>query len=406
MPNLLSLNSYHYPRGGSDVVYLEHAGMFEAEGWNNTFFSMKHPRNLPCKDEGYFTETVDWEFASGAMDKARSALASVYNLDARRKLRRLISERSPDIAHAHCIYHHLTPAVFPVLAEAGVPIVLTAHDLKLACPAYKMMNSDGICEKCRVGGRWNVIANRCIKNSLAASAVVGVEAYVHALLGSYRKHLTRIVAPSRFYRDKLIEWGWEPGRIVYIPNFVPPADDRFLGGYEGNILYFGRLSEEKGLATLVRASAASGVAVDLVGSGPKQDELAALIASLDAPVRLVGRLDGDALWSRVGQARAVVIPSEWYENAPMSALEAMQLARPVIGADIGGIPELLSESGAGASFPSGDVAALAAQLARFQAMSASDLAALGQVGSQHVRREFSRERYVERMKALYSDCMK
>ncbi|MBH0114330.1 glycosyltransferase family 4 protein [Novosphingobium sp. YJ-S2-02] len=405
MPNLLSLNSYHYPRGGSDVVYLEHAGMFEAAGWNNTFFSMKHPRNLPCKDERHFTETVDWEFASGALDKARSALASVYNREARSKLRALIAERKPDIAHAHCIYHHLTPAVFPVLAEAGVPIVLTAHDLKLACPAYKMMNADGICERCRTGGRWNVVTNRCIKNSLAASAVVGVEAYVHALLGSYRKHLTRVVAPSRFYRDKLIEWGWEAERIAYIPNFVPPADDRFTGGYEGNILYFGRLSEEKGLATLVRAAAASGVPVDLVGTGPQREELEVLIAELNAPVRLLGRLDGDALWTCVGQARAVVLPSEWYENAPMSALEAMQLARPVIGADIGGIPELLNESGAGTSFPSGDVAALAGELARFQTMSASDLSALGQVGSQHVRREFSRERYVERMQALYSDCM-
>jgi len=405
MPNLLSLNNYHYPRGGSDVVYFEHASMFEDEGWSNTFFSMKHPRNLSCKDEGYFTDTVDWEFASGALDKTRSALASVYNLDARRKLRRLIAERSPDIAHAHCIYHHLTPAVLPVLAGAGIPIVLTAHDLKLACPAYKMMNSDGICEKCRVGGRWNVVANRCIKDSFAASAVVGVEAYVHGLLGSYRKHLTRIVAPSLFYRDKLIEWGWEPARIVYIPNFVPPPDTRFVGDYSGAILYFGRLSSEKGLETLVKAAAASGVAIDIAGIGPQMQQLHELARLIDAPVRFLGRLDGDRLWTTVGKARAVVLPSEWYENAPMSALEAMQLKRPILAADIGGIPELIRPSGAGVLYPSGNLHALAAALGDLAALPQTRLAEIGQAAAAYADKEFSRKLYFQRMQELYKQCL-
>lgn len=405
MPNLLSLNSYHYRRGGADVVYLDHAQLFEDSGWKNTFFAMHHPKNLPCTDSEHFAELVDWEYVGGVVSKVTSAVQSVYNVDARVKIRKIIAAHSPDIAHAHCIYHHLTPAVFPVLAEAGIPIVLTAHDLKIACPAYKMMSSGGICEKCKDGGRWNVVANRCIKNSLAASAVVGVEAYVHAWLGSYRKHLSKIIAPSRFYRQKLIEWGWESDKVAYIPNFVDPADSRFVGGYEGSILFFGRLSEEKGLATLVRASKASGVPIDLVGTGPQEEDLGKLIAQTRAPVRLLGRLDGDALWSRVGQARAVVLPSEWYENAPMSALEAMQLARPIIGANIGGIPELIAESGAGHLFPSGDVAALAATLSDVMATSTQQLAKMGRAGAAHVGEQFSRKQYLQRMQGIYRQCM-
>lgn len=404
MPSLLSLNSYHYRRGGADVVYFEHAELFESAGWTNAFFAMHHPRNIPDADSGYFAELVDWEYRGGAASTIRSAGRSIYNFDARAKVRALIARRTPDIAHAHSIYHHLTPAVLPVLAEAGIPIVLTAHDLKIACPSYRMMNAQGICEECRHGGRWKVVANRCVKNSLAASAVVALEAYVHAALGSYRKHLTRIVAPSRFYRDKLIEWGWEAERIVHIPNFVQPREDRFIGGYGGQILYFGRLSEEKGLKTLVRASAVSGVPVDLVGTGPQHDVLMALIERLGAPVRLLGRLDGDALWSKVGSARAVVLPSEWYENAPLSALEAMQLERPVLGARVGGIPELI-EDGAGILFPAGDVEALAGVLCDTMDLGADQLAGMGRAGAAHAAREFSRERYLQRMQGLYSECL-
>lgn len=405
MPSLLSLNSYHYPRGGSDVVYFEHARMFERAGWRNTFFSMHHPRNVPSPDARYFAKTVDWDFAQGAFGKARAALASVHNRDARHKLRSLLAVKRPDIAHAHCIYHHLTPAVFPILARAGVPIVLTAHDLKLACPAYKMMNSGGICERCREGGRWNVVAQACVKQSRAASAVVAVEAYVHALLGSYRKAISRIVAPSRFYREKLIEWGWQAERIVHIPNFVPSAKAGFIGTHLGPILYFGRIAPEKGLVTLVRAAAASGVPVEVAGTGPQEADIRALICKTGAPVRLLGRLDGDALWRHVGQARAVVLPSQWYENAPMSALEAMLLARPVIGAAIGGIPEVLPE-GTGALFPSGDASTLAAQLSRFAAMNEDDLAAMGHRAREHVERNFSRRLYRHRMEALYAECMR
>lgn len=402
MPSLLSLNSYHYRRGGADVVYLEHAKMFEDAGWDASYFSMHHPRNLPCKDSKYFTRLVDWEFTDRSHSKLHAAINSVYNRDARKNLRKLLSEHRPDIAHAHSIYHHLTPAILPVLSDQSIPVILTAHDLKLACPAYKMMNSNGICERCKTGGLWNVITNRCIKDSLAASTVVGIEAYLHAMLGSYDKHLTKIVTPSQFYRNKLIEWGWHPDKLEHIPNFVPPADLRQAGHYDGSILYFGRLSSEKGLATLLRASALSGVPIDIAGDGPQEQELQELASELSAPVNFLGRLDGDALWGRVGSARAVVLPSEWYENAPMSALEAMQLFRPVIGADIGGIPEIITPSGAGVLFASGDEMSLANRLAEIASMSEGHLRDLGEKAARHVSREFSRDLYFSRMNDLYA----
>lgn len=406
MPHLLSLNSYHYRRGGSDAVYFDHAELLRERGWDTSFMSMKHPRNFPSEDEKYFAEMVDYEFAGGALDKLRTAQRSIYNFDARAKIERLLQDKQIDIAHVHCIYHHLTPAVFPVLGEAGIPIVLTSHDLKIGCPAYLMRAPDGVCEACKGGNYLNVIRKRCIKGSLAASTAVAVEAYLHRALGSYSNHIDMVVAPSRFNRDKLIEWGWPEDRITYVPNFTRIIDPRFKGGYECPILFFGRMSPEKGVSTLIKAAARSGVAVDIVGTGPIEQELQELARSLDAPVTFHGRLDGDKLWEKVGRARAVVMPSECYENAPLAVLEAFQLEKPVIGANIGGIPELAfpqNRDPSGWLFESRDVDGLAALLSEVDQLSDAELRARGAAGRSLALEEFSKDRYVEQMLSVYAE---
>ncbi|MCL7464664.1 glycosyltransferase [Phaeovulum sp. NW3] len=404
MPRLLSLNSYHYRRGGSDVVYFDHADLFAQNGWDTSFFAMHHPRNLHTPDAAHFADLVDFEFPGRGIARLRTAWRTIYNGQARGQLRALLARQRFDVAHVHCIYHHLTPAVFADLAAARVPVVLTAHDLKLACPAYKMMNAGGLCERCKSGSLVNVVRQRCIKGSAAASAIVAAEAWLHRLLGSY-DHVAHVVAPSRFYRDKLIDWGFPADRISHIPNFTRPLAPRHAGAHDGNILYFGRLSEEKGLFTLIKAAARAGVPVDIAGSGPIEGALRAAAAQTGAPIRFLGRLGGAALWARVGRARAVVLPSEWYENAPMSVLEAYQLHRPVIGAAIGGIPELVTPPGAvpcGWLFAPGDADALAACLQQVAGAPDSDLRARGAAGHALAIGDFAPARYFAAMRALYA----
>jgi glycosyltransferase involved in cell wall biosynthesis len=405
-PHLLSLNSYHHRRGGSDVVYFDHAALFEENGWQNTFFSMHHPSNLASDDAAHFAKMVDYELVGGPLDKMRTALSSIYNFDARKRVRELVRETRFDVAHAHCVYHHLTPAVFQVLADAGVPVVMTALDLKVACPAYRMMNANGVCEACKGGNLTHVLRNRCIKQSFAASAVVMAEAYLHRMLGSYSKHLSKIVSPSRFYRDKIVEWGFPADKVAYIPNFSRIIGGSHRRGYDGPMLFFGRLSEEKGVATLVEASAMSGIPVDVAGTGPIEPRLRQLAAELSAPVRFLGRLEGDRLWERVGNARAVIVPSEWYENAPMSVLESYQLERPVIGARIGGIPELVELDGGscGWLFEPGDAAALAETMSQVAQLSEAELRERGRRGREHALGAFSKENYYRSMTELYAAC--
>jgi len=326
----------------------------------------------------------------------------VYSREAQRKLGRLLQDFRPDVAHLHCIYHHLSPSILGTMKDAGVPIVMTAHDLKIACPAYKMLNSTGICEKCKGGNLLNVVKHRCVRDSLAASAIVLVESSVHRLLNSYQGKLDKVVVPSRFFMEKFIEWGWPRERFAYIPNYVDST--RFIPGYDSGdyFLYFGRMAPEKGVATLLRAAAAAGVKLKLAGTGPIEAELQALAAGLGGDIEFLGYRSGSELHDLIRQARAVVLPSEWYENAPMSVLESFALGTPVIGAAIGGIPEMVLEGQTGWTYESGNVAALTELLSRVNGLGDAGRAAVGRGAREHVSTQFNRAGYLRATLALYA----
>ena len=402
MPRLLSVNNYHYRRGGADAVYLDHAEVLAAEGFEPAFFSMLHPDNLPTSWSRYFVDEIELGRADLPIAKVTKASKVVWSFEAQRKLRRLLADHRVDLAHLHNVYHHLSPSILSTLHGAGIPVVLTAHDLKLACPAYRMYNRNGICETCRDHSVLNVIRNRCINESLPASAVVAVESALQRRVHSYRKHVAKVVVPSRFFAAKFVEWGWPEDRFVHIPNYVDttPLPPETRPGDE--FVYVGRLSPEKGLLTLARAASVAGVRVRVAGTGPIEGELRALVASLGADVELVGHQSGEDLHDLVRGARALVLPSEWYENGPMSVLESMALGTPVIGADIGGIPEMVDEE-VGWTFPSGSVDALAATLEAVRAAADPVLVDKGRAARQRVEQQFSRAKYVRATLDLYAD---
>ncbi len=401
MNRLLSVNSYHYRRGGSDIVYLDHAALFERHGWTNAFFSMQHPKNIPDVSDSYFAERIDYEDGSSLRTRLSQAARIIYSQDAQRRLSALLDRNPVDVAHFHIIHHHLSPSVLVEAKRRGIPTVMTAHDLKLACPNYKMMNADGLCERCKGGRVWNTLRHRCIKGSLPASALVTVESTVHKALDLYSKNLSAVVAPSRFYRDKLLEWGWADSQVHYIPNFIALPETGEFGEPGDHVLFFGRLAPEKGVATLIRAAAQSKMPVMIAGNGPEEGALRQLAAQLDAPVRFLGFLAGQDLWTAVEACRAVVLPSEWYENAPVSVLEAFARHRPVAGANIGGIPEMIEPGVTGWHFASGDVTDLAATLSAIRVTSAARLAEMGRSARAFVEAQFGEGRYYASMSALY-----
>lgn len=398
---LLSINNYHYRRGGAEVVFLEQNRLLEEFGWRVVPFCMKHPKNDPSDWAQFFVDEIEFGHEYSLPQKLGRVAKVIYSFEARHKIRDLVRQVRPDVAHGHNVYHHISPSIFGALKSEGVPTVLTLHDLKLACPAYKMLADDGVCERCRGGHIWNVVRHRCIKGSLALSGVVLAETAIHRLLGCYSRHVDRFVVPSRFYVDKLVEWGWDRDRFAHVPNFVDVqayVPDAKVGR---KFVFFGRLGPEKGLATLVRAGAEARVPLMLIGTGPEEAALRKLAQETGSEVEFRGYLTGAPLEQAIREARAVVLPSEWYENAPMSVLEAYAIGRPVIGADIGGIPELIRDGETGAIFPSGDVTRLAECLRMYAEASDSDVAELGAQGRVWVEKEFTAERYRDRLLAVY-----
>ncbi|MEO1206380.1 MAG: glycosyltransferase family 4 protein [Pseudomonadota bacterium] len=402
-PRLLSINNYNYRRGGAEVVYAEHNRLLNGAGWNVSNFAMRHEKNDPDPNDDLFVEEIEFGNTYGLKQKLINASRVIYSFEARRKIARMIERTRPDVAHAHNVYHHISPAIFPELRKAGVPTVLTLHDLKLACPAYTMRVNNAVCERCKGGRIHNVVLNRCIKGSLPLSAMIMFETALHRTLRIYDNNVDRFVVPSRFLIDKLVEWGWQRDRFTYIPNIVDATQHAFDDQPARRFVYFGRLSHEKGLDTLIEAAAIARVAVALVGSGQQEAELRALAKAKNADVEFLGYQSGTDLHNAIHDSRAVVIPSTWYENAPVSILEAYALGRPVIGANIGGIPEAIRHGETGEIFTPGNIAELTEALRRFAGMPDAKIAQMGRAGRAWVEQDFSPERYINAISNLYSE---
>jgi glycosyltransferase involved in cell wall biosynthesis len=403
MSTLLSINNYYYYRGGAETVFLEQNKLLERQGWKVVPFAMHHPKNMSTPWSAFFVDEIEFGQDYSFAQKLLRAPKVIYSIEARRKLNRLLNQVKPDVAHAHNIYHHISPSILSLLKGRGVPTVLTLHDLKIACPAYHMLAPDGICERCKGGHLYNVVANRCIKGSAALSTVIMAEAVLHRALGSYTRCVDRFVVPSQFYIDKLCEWGMPRSLFRHIPNFVDTSllQPRFEPG--SAFLYFGRVSREKGIGTLIRAAASAKCALRVVGTGPELDEMRELAQHLKADVTFLGYQTGAALYDAVASSLAVVLPSQWYENAPMSVLEAYALGKPVLGARIGGIPELVKDGETGTSFESGNVDSLASALRHFAGLTSQQVSDMGRRGRAWVETSFTIELYRERILNLYRE---
>src|SRR5205085_2281758 len=292
---LLSVNNYYYPRGGAEVLFLEQNRMFENAGWQVVPFAMRHRENLPTPWDEYFPDEIEYGRDYGIAGKLVRASRVIYSIQARERMSKLLSVFSPSVAHVHNIYHHLSPSILPLLRDRGIPVVMTVHDLKLACPAYTMMRGSQHCESCRGGKIHNVLLNRCIKGSIALSGLVMMEAAVHRLSRIYESSVARFVVPSRFVLEPLVHWGWRRDAFVHVPNFVDI--ERFHPGSPigRRFVYSGRLDDLKGVGTLLRAAALAKQPVTFVGRGPEERRLRKLGDELGVDVAFAGHLTKEAL---------------------------------------------------------------------------------------------------------------
>lgn len=395
---ILMVNKFFYIKGGSETYYFALRRLLEKLGHTVVDFSMQDEKNFPSPYGELFVSNVDYNGKLSLGQKLRAGVNLIYSREAKRKLEMLILREKPDVAHLHIFQHQISLSILDVLKKYGIPVIYTAHDLQMLCPNYQMLTGGMVCERCRGGKYIQCVKNRCIKDSLTKSALGMVEAYFNTLTQKYNI-IDKIITPSAFYKRKFEEFGIAPQRIVHVPNFldricplVNPAT-----GEEPYYLYLGRLSHEKGIPTLIRAAKATGIRLKIVGNGPLYEELK---KEETENVMLLGFKSGQELTDLVGNAKAVVLPSEWYENGPYSAIEALQLGRPLIGADIGGIPELVR--GNGFLFESGNVQALVDAIRKLEAWSAEEYTAASEASLTLFETCYTEKAHLAALDAVYA----
>jgi glycosyltransferase involved in cell wall biosynthesis len=405
MKNLLSVNNYYYPRGGADSLFLRHNQIFEENGWNVIPFSMRHPNNLYTEWSKHFISEIEFGHKYNLLKKLINAINIIYSYESMHMVNSLIKQKKFDICHCHNIYHHISPSILTILKKNNIPVVMTLHDLKLSCPNYQMLTHDGICERCKKSNFFNVLVHKCIKNNFALSALIMIESYIHHFLEIYEKNIDFFIVPSYFYIEKFCEWGLSRNKLLYIPNYIESKCEKSEIVPGKTFLYFGRLSKEKGLLTLLKASKMANIELIIAGDGPDKKKLECLSSRLGCDAHFLGYLTGRKLEAVIKSCRATVLPSEWYENAPLSIKESYAFGKPVIGARIGGIPELINENETGFTFESGSASQLADALNKIKEMKDHQLLEMGYNSIMLVKEKFNKDIYFHRISCVYNSLM-
>lgn len=399
---VLYANNHLYRRGGCERVMFDEAASVMARGHETLFFGHRHADAEGFPFASLFPERVDYTSVRG-FGKVRAAARIVYNAGAGRRVAELLRAAKPDLMHCHNIYAGLTPAILDAAAANGVPTVLTLHDYKLACPSYLLLRRGKACDACVGRSFLNCLARRCHKESWIASAVTTFESTFNERTGKWsRAHL--YVCPSRFLRSVMLRHGLPEEKLRHVPNGIDLEQWPAGSDGEGYALYVGRLSPEKDVETLVRASIGVQLPVRVVGEGPDAERLETLASALGADVRFEGQKSAAELQALLRGAAFLVVPSVASENAPMTIIEAMASGKPVIATRIGGIPELVEDGVTGLLVPPGGVEQLREAM-RGLAAAATRRREMGRAARARAEAEFSLRVHADRLLALYEEAL-
>lgn len=351
MARILLVNKFYYPRGGDCTAMLSLENLLREKGHEVAIFSSTHAMNNPSEWSGYFPSEIDLSNAGSRTNILTAITRPFFSGEVKKKFIRLLDDFKPDVLHAHNIHSYLSPYIIQLAAQRGVKVVWTIHDYKLICPAYSCLREGKVCELC-FHRKWPVVKYRCMKHRLSASLLAFLEAKVWN-----RKKLERytykFISPSHFLKEKMVSASFDSDRITVIHNFIPNLQPLGEIKKKDYYCYVGRLSPEKGLDTLLEAAKDLPYTLYILGSGAEMEKLKKRYAS--EKIQFLGHQASAEVIRIVRQARMTVIPSIWYENNPFSGIESLCAGTPVLGANIGGIPELIEEGWNGFLFTPGAV---------------------------------------------------
>jgi len=352
---ILAVNKFFYPKGGSESVFFDTTKLLESKGHQVVHFSMDHPSNVDSPQSRYFVSNLDFNASGGLHQKVKTSGRILYSFEAKRKFEALLSSEKPDIVHLHNIYHQISPSILHVCRKHRIPAVMTLHDYKLVCPIYTLFTDGKVCEMCLGGRYYWCLRKKCNQDSFWRSLINTKEMYLHHRILRVYDLVDTFISPSEFLKMELQKAGFS-GRVDTIPNFI--WVDEIQPSYswdEDTIVYFGRLSPEKGIHTLLDALKGLDVKCLIIGDGPQKAELVRKAETQGlSNVSFISHMPWKELMERLKRSMFVVLPSLWFENSPRSVFEAFAHGKIVLGARIGGIPELVHDSQTGLTFNPGD----------------------------------------------------
>lgn len=356
---ILLANKFYYRRGGDCIYMLNLEQLLKAHGHEVAVFAMDYPENLDTPWKKYFPKN---------MSKLMAFTRPFGSHEVKGKFKKLLDDFKPDVVHLNNVHTQLSPVMAELAHQRGIKVVWTLHDYKLLCPRYDCLkNGNTICETCFNGDKKACLDNKCMKGSKLASFI----GYKEAVTWN-RQRLEActdvFICPSQFMADKMAQGGFSKSKMRTLCNFIDvekcklnstnntdnTADSVLLPKKEDYYCFIGRLSHEKGAKTLIEAANQLPYKLVIIGGGPLMDELKDIAHD---NIEFVGFKQWDDIKQLVGKTRFSVIPSEWYENNPLSVIEAECLGTPVLGANIGGIPELTDYT-----FSSGNIADLRSKI--------------------------------------------
>lgn len=398
--------NFYYPRGGDTTYALSLEALLASRGHRVIPFATRHERSLSSPGDGFWVSSIDYgktRVRKSLPDVFRVVTRSVLSAEAARKMRELLEANPVDVAHLQNVHFHLTPSILYPLSRKRVPVVWTLHDYSILCPAAHFLSQGTRCEACKKVRYYQAVLKRCKEGSLPASGLAALASTAHRVLGLFRR-VDRFIAPSRFLLEKFVEFGFPREQLVQLGHFLDHRSVDPGPGPGQGFVYAGRLSREKGVDVLLRAAARRPeLSVQILGEGPQEDELRARFGHLPN-VRFHGHRTGEELARAFRSARAVVVPSECYENFPLVILEAYAHRKPVVCSRLGALPELVDEGNTGLLFTPGEDEELGNILARLD-RDALLAQRLGASGRELLEREYGPEPHYRSLLRIYREVI-
>jgi len=381
---LLAHNFYKY-FAGEDSIALREKGLLEEN-----------------KEQVYFYTKDNKETDSYNLNKKINFFVqTIFSSSTKKELKTIIKDFKPDIAYTHNIFPLISPSIFHTLHAESIPCVQNVQDYRWLCPNGVFYINDSICEKCKNGAFWNAIRHKCFRDSFLLSGLYATTIGTNRLSGVFKK-IDAFVCTTEFNKQKLMEAGIEEKRLFIKPNYLDITNIEPSVGTGNHIIFLGRLSQEKGLWTLIKAfEKIKDLQLKIVGTGPLEHPLRKYIKENSINnISIEGFKEGDEKNNLIKNALFMVFPSEWYEHFPIVLLEAFAFGKPVVASDIGNMPLIVENEKSGLHFRAGDIDDLIEKI-RILSQNNSEITRMGEFARKKIETYYTPEINYKILKSIF-----